>query len=126
VPSDVESATAAYEAFGRGRVELLSQWLDPEVEWVEPQELPGAGTYRGRDRVQRYLASIFDLWDEFAVEPVSFEEFAGDLLIEIQIRARARASGANVEDHVVHRITMRDGRAVRIAVYRRPEDARRS
>jgi ketosteroid isomerase-like protein len=126
VLTDVERARVAYKAFGRGRVESLSEWFDPEIEWIEPPELPGARSYRGRDRVQRYLASIFELWDEFVVEPESFEDVAGDLLIGIHIRARARASGATVEDHVVHRVTIRNGKATRIAVYQRREDARRT
>jgi ketosteroid isomerase-like protein len=126
VRTDVERARTAYEAFGQGRVDLLSEWLDPEIEWIEPRELPGARSYRGRDRVQRYLASILEFWEEFRVEPQSFEDFAGDLLVGIRIRARARASGADVEDHVVHRVTIRDGKATRIAVYQRAEDARRN
>jgi ketosteroid isomerase-like protein len=126
VPTDVERARAAYEAFGQGQVEPLSQWLDPEVEWIEPPELPGARSFRGRDRVQRYLASILEFWDEFRVEPESFEDVAGDLLIGIRIRARARGSGATVEDRVLHRVTMRDGKAIRIAVYQRAEDAKRT
>jgi ketosteroid isomerase-like protein len=125
VPTDVQRARAAYEAFSRGQVELIGEWFDPEVEWIEPPELPGARAYRGRDRVERYLASILDFWDEFLVEPESFEDVAGDLLIGIHIRARARASGANVEDHVLHRVRMRNGKATRIAVYQRLEDARR-
>jgi ketosteroid isomerase-like protein len=115
---DVDRARAAYEAFGRGHVESLAEWLDPEVEWIEPSELPGAQTYRGRDRVLRYLASVFELWDEFVVEPESFDSVGGDLLIAIQIRAQARG-GASVEDRVLHRVTLQEGRATRIAVFRR-------
>lgn len=116
----MEQARAAYEAFGRGDVELLSDWLDPKVEWVEPPDLPGARTYRGRSRVVGYLASILRVWEEFAVEPQSFEEMADGLQIVIQIRARARQSGVTVRDHVVHRVTMSEGKATRIVVQRRP------
>ena len=125
VPTDVQLARSAYEAFAHGQVERLAEWFDPEIEWIEPPELPGARSYRGRDRVQRYLASILEFWDEFIVEPESFEDVAGGLLISIHIRARARGSGANVEDRVLHRVTISNGKATRIAVYQRPEEARR-
>ena len=116
IPTDLERARAAYEAFSTRRVELLAEWFDPEIVWIEPPELPGARTYRGRDRVVRYLASILEFWDEFVVEPETFDDTGDDLVIGLHIRARARASGANVEDHVVHRVTVRAGKATRIAV----------
>jgi ketosteroid isomerase-like protein len=125
VTTDLEKARAAYEAFGRGDVETLSQWFDPAVEWVEPPELPGARAYHGRERVAEYLESILRVWEEFAVEPKQFDERPDGFLVPIHIRAVARRSGVRVEHHVVHRITMRDGKATRVEVFQSFEEAER-
>ena len=114
--NDLERARAAYDAFGRGDVEALSELFDDQVEWVEPPDLPGARTYRGRSRVVEYLSSILRVWEEFSVEPQRFDETEDGIDVSILIRAIARQSGVSVQDRVLHRVTMRDGVATRIEV----------
>ena len=120
---DLDIVREGYAAFGRGDVEALAQWFDPAVEWVEPPELPGARTYRGRSEVIDYLASILRVWEKFAVEPERFDETTDGYLVPIRIEAVAGRSGVSVQDRVVHRVTMREGRATRIAVFQSAEDA---
>jgi uncharacterized protein len=45
----------AYAAFNRGDMESAVQPLDAQIEWIEPAEFPGGGTYHGREEVKRYL-----------------------------------------------------------------------
>jgi hypothetical protein len=37
----------AYDAFNRGDIDSAVRFLDPEVEWTEPPDFPGGGTYHG-------------------------------------------------------------------------------
>ena len=45
---------AAYAAFNRGDIDAAVLFLDPQVEWIEPAEFPGGGTYHGVDESQRF------------------------------------------------------------------------
>jgi ketosteroid isomerase-like protein len=114
--SDVERARAGYAAFARADMDELGEWFDPSIEWVDPPELPGGRSYRGRERVLDYLASIRRVWERFDVEVQSIEQSDEGVVVDIRIRARARASGAEVEDRVRHRVAIENGRALRIAV----------
>jgi hypothetical protein len=44
---------AAYAAFNRGDFDAAVAPLDPKIEWSEPVEFPGGGTYQGREAVKR-------------------------------------------------------------------------
>ena len=45
----------AYVAFNRGDMDAAVASLDPQIEWTEPAESPGASTYHGRDAAKGYL-----------------------------------------------------------------------
>ena len=47
---------SAYAAFNRGDVDAAVEPFDAQIEWTEPAEFPGGGTYHGREAVKRYLA----------------------------------------------------------------------
>lgn len=70
----------AYASFSRGDIDRAVQFLDPNVEWTEPQEFPGGGTYRGVDGAKHYLAQSRAGTAEVISEP---EEFipAGDRIV---------------------------------------------
>src|SRR5579872_1593520 len=73
----IELLREAYAAFNRGDIASAVASLDEDIEWVEPEEFPGAGAYRGRAAVAGYLQQSRAGWAEGASEP---EEFilAGD------------------------------------------------
>lgn len=50
----ITTPRAAYAAFNRGDFVAALKSLDPQIEWSEPQEFPGGGTYHGRDGVKHY------------------------------------------------------------------------
>ena len=46
-------------AFNRGDMDAVVASVDPQIEWTEPAESPGAGTYHGRglpDAITRGVA----------------------------------------------------------------------
>ncbi len=68
----INDLRAAYAAFNRGDIEATVEQLDPQIEWIEPSEFPGGGTYHGRDEVKRYLTQSFAAWAEARSEPERF------------------------------------------------------
>lgn len=84
----VSQLRAAYAAFNRGDFDAAVAVLDPKVEWTEPLEFPGGGTYHGREAVKKYLMQSRAGWAEGSSEPERFIT-AGDRII-VFVRARFR------------------------------------
>lgn len=95
---------------------------DPRSAWpgIEPE-------YAGHDGVRRYLASIYDAFEEYRAEAEELLD-AGDRVVTLAIeRARGKQSGAPVEiRHTAHVWTIRDGMAVRLDVNWDRDDALRA
>lgn len=109
---------AGYEAFNKGDIDFLVEHLDPDIEWMEPREVPGMRVLNEPGGVRRYLEGFHELWAEFRIEPE--ELFVLDeerVLVIARLTARGRESGAPVEAGVAHLWTLRNGKAVRMRVF---------
>jgi ketosteroid isomerase-like protein len=58
--ANVEVVRRAVEAFNRR--EMLLEFLDPDVEWIEDSRYPDAQTYRGHDGVERSIEKWWETW----------------------------------------------------------------
>ena len=84
---------AAYAAFNRGDIDAAVGLLDPQVEWTEPSEFPGGGTYHGLDGVKRYLTQSREGAAEVISEPEQFIP-AGNRIV-VLVHARVLLKGAS-------------------------------
>jgi ketosteroid isomerase-like protein len=71
---------AAYAAFNRGDFAGAVALLDPKIEWSEPAQFPGGGTYHGRAEVKQYLTQSRAGWAEGSSESERFIR-AGDRIV---------------------------------------------
>jgi ketosteroid isomerase-like protein len=113
--SNVDSARAAYEAFGRGDMEALSQNFAEDAVWVTSDELPLGGETRGRDAILANFAQIPNYWTSFSVEPAEFIE-AGDYVIALGTQ-RAGNDEGSFESPFAHVMKYEDGKLVRGEFY---------
>ena len=130
---DVNQAIAAlrdaYAAFNRGDMDAAVASLDENIEWIEPQEFPGGGTYQGRESAKRYLAQSRAAWAEVTSEPEQFIP-AGNrivVLVHARVRARVRAKGSNEWQDVrlADVYTFRDGKAIQMRAFADRDEALR-
>ena len=70
--SNVDTARSAYEAFSRGDLDALRDWLAEDAVWVTSDELPLGGETKGRDEILGNFAQIPNYWSSFSVEPEEF------------------------------------------------------
>jgi ketosteroid isomerase-like protein len=56
--SNVDTARAAYEAFGSGDLAALQKDFAENAVWVTSDELPLGGTVEGRDQIMANFAQI--------------------------------------------------------------------
>jgi ketosteroid isomerase-like protein len=114
---EIADLRASYAAFNRGDIDAAAKALDPGIEWIEPPEFPGGGTYHGVDGAKRYLAQSRAGADDVISEPEQFI-FTGDRIV-VFVYARVRPKGSNAWQDIrladVYRF--RNGKAVQMRAF---------
>lgn len=96
---NVEQVRRGYEAFARGDLEAVLELLDPDVDW-QPAIAPilGVETVRGRAAVRQFFTQdLFEGFDEFRAEPLSFEDFGDIVLVAVRYTGRGESSGIELD-----------------------------
>jgi len=110
--SNVDTARAAYDAFGRGDLAALQEDFAEDAVWVTSDELPLGGEVRGRDQIMANFAQIPNYWSSFSVEPSDFID-AGDKVV-VRGTQRAANDKGSFEAPFVHVLEYDgDGKTVR-------------
>src|SRR4029453_5623327 len=113
---NVELVRRAHEAFNR--VGLTSELtyraaaevLDPEIEWHDQRELPGATVHHGIEEVMRHLASAEESVHYGSAHLLEILDAGSRVVAVYRIYARGRASGVPVERDAVHVYSFRGAR----------------
>jgi len=115
----------AYSAFNRGDIDAAVRILDPDVEWIEPPEFPGGGTYHGIEGAKHYLAQSRASAAQVISEPEQFIP-AGDRII-VFVHARVLPKGSNTwqDLSLADVYTFQSGRATKMRAFARRQDALR-
>lgn len=106
-----------YDAFARGDFETSLSCLDPEIEWSQPADEPGGGTYHGHDGVNQAFASWLGPWDDYHVEVEELIDFGDQVLARTRHQGRGKTSGVRVNQQIFQLMTLRNGKIVRMRMY---------
>jgi ketosteroid isomerase-like protein len=110
--SNVDTARAAYEAFGKGDLATLQDSFAEDAVWVTSDELPLGGEVKGRDTIMGNFAQIPNYWTSFSVEPTEFID-AGDYVV-VRGTQRAGNDKGSFEAPFLHLIKIdENGKTVR-------------
>jgi ketosteroid isomerase-like protein len=107
----------AYAAFNRNDISAAVQNLDANIEWSEPAEFPGAGTYHGHAGVAGYLSQSRAPWAEGASEPVQFIAHDNRIVVFVHAKFRAKDNPAWTESDLADVYTFRDGTPVAMRAF---------
>jgi uncharacterized protein len=116
---NVESVRRGYEAFARGDLDAVLAVLDPDVDW-RPAIAPilGVETLRGREGVRKFFTEdLFEGFDEFRAEPLSFEDFGEAVLVMVRYTGRGESTGLELDQIFATVYTLRNGRTVTMKDY---------
>ena len=83
---------AAYAAFKRGDIDSAVQSLDENIDWSEPTEFPGGGSYKGREGARQYLANSRASVAEVISEPEQFIPAGDRIVVFVYARVRPKDS----------------------------------
>ncbi len=115
----------AYAAFNRGDIEAAVKPLDPEIEWSEPKEFPGGGTYRGHSGVASYLTQSRASWAEVNSDPEKFIVSGNRIVVFVHARVRPNGSNEWQEVRLADVYTFRDGKPIAMRAFADRQDALR-
>jgi uncharacterized protein len=111
---NVEIVRAAYEAVNRGDLDAAVANIAPDMEYVASGAVPGAaGTYLGPEGVKRFVAG---LWEEFDEPRAQIRDVIGAedrVLVSTTARGRGKLSGVETRWDTWQLWTLRDGKLVR-------------
>jgi ketosteroid isomerase-like protein len=116
---NIETVRRAYEAFSRAGLDALLEHFHPDAEYDITSAIgPYAGMYYGRAAIRNFLADYFESWEYVQMEPEEFIEGGENhVVVPLRMHMRGKGSGVQVKAQTTNVWTMRDGKAVRMAVY---------
>jgi uncharacterized protein len=121
----IAALRGAYEAFNRGDIDAAVQPFDTQIEWTEPGEFPGGGTYHGRDGVRRYLTQSRAAWAEGSSEPEQFIRAGNRIVVFVHARVRPKGSNQWQDVRLADVYTVRAGKVLEMRAFADREEALR-
>jgi ketosteroid isomerase-like protein len=119
---NVEVVRRMNEAFNGGDVAGIFELLDPECEWWDREDDPGAAVHRGHEGIDVFLAELGDL-AELRVEPKEFIDAGEYVVLPVRLVGRGQASGTPFEEDEVHVARLRRGKVIEVREYRELSEA---
>jgi uncharacterized protein len=107
---NVEVIRTLWEAYARGDFDRVLALCDPHVVVISLEEGPLYGQEATRRNYERWM----DAWE---APEMSVEEITGsgdNVLLKARIRARGRASGAEVDSSFYEVYALRNGKVIRV------------
>jgi ketosteroid isomerase-like protein len=124
---NVDAVREGFEALARGDVEDLLERIHPEFEFTTPPSLSvEPDTYRGEEGVRRYFDSFYEAMEDVRFIPGEFIDAGSRVVVPVQVKARGKETGLEVEQSVVQVWSVRDGKASGVEVFATLDEAMRA
>ena len=115
----------AYAAFNQGDIAAAVESLDPHIEWIEPAEFPGGGTYYGQAGVNAYLTHSRAVWAEVHSDAERFISAGNRIVVFVHAGVRAKDSQEWQDVHLADVYTFRNGKPVHMQAFADRKEALR-
>lgn len=116
---------AAYAAFNKGDIDTAVEFLDPGIEWIEPAEFPGGGTYHGVQGAKQYLAQSRAGAAQVISEPEQFITAGDRIVVFVHARVLPKGSDTWQDVRLADVYTFQNGHATKMHAFANREDALR-
>jgi len=114
---NVELVRKIYAAWLQGG--SARDFIDPDVEYVNPPDAVEPGTRRGRSAFRK----ITEAFEDVKIEPLEYADAGDDVVVIVRLTGRGRGSGVGIDWRQGYIWTIRDGKAVRFRWFNTPEEA---
>jgi ketosteroid isomerase-like protein len=121
--TNLNVVAALGEAYLRGDVEAMLEFVDPDVVVIQFPDQPDTRPYHGHQGMLQAMSSWIDTWDDYSIEPRDAKEFGDNVFVALHQRGRGKASGVELEADVFFVYTLRNGKVVRWLMFPSEEEA---
>lgn len=94
---NVELVRRSLETFNRGDLDAWLREADPEIEWHDQRELPGATIHYGLEATEEHLRSAMRDLPGYRVDAEELVEAGASVVVSGRVSARGRASEVPVD-----------------------------
>ena len=117
---NVDAVRNAYEAWGRGDREAVTETFDAEMEWDwAGYPLPDVVERgKGRDAYLRFVADFSASWAEHEITITDIVGSDEHAVVAIHEQMEASGGDLQLERDIAHVCTLREGRCVLVRAYR--------
>lgn len=119
----VEAMRRGYEAVNRRDFAAMVESFDPDIEWYDAPEMPGAGVYHGPSRIASVIENFLDVWDEVRLELEELIPIDDRVVAIVGFHMRGRGSKVPLDGVVAHVWTWHQGKTVRMDAFLSKEQA---
>jgi len=120
---NVEIVRRFYDAWSRDEFPGPLEFMDSEIEYVNPAGAIEPGTRRGVDAFTRAGEKILESWEFWRAEAEAFKCAGDQVAVVVRYRTRGRGSGVDLEGRESALWTFRDGKVVRYEWFHEPTEA---
>lgn len=116
--SNLDGVKNAYDAFAKGDVPAVLDFLSANIEWTEAEGFLYGGTYNGPNAVlEGVFMKLGAEWDGFAAVPDEFID-AGDTVVALGLYSGTyKATGKSFQAKFAHVWKLREGKAFKFQQY---------
>ena len=109
---NIEIVRRFYECWSAGKLPGPAEYMDPDIEYVNPEGAIEPGTRRGIAEFSAAVNKTYEAWEYWRVEPEELRE-VGDMVVAVlTYRTKGRGSGVEIEGRESALWTLRDGRSL--------------
>jgi ketosteroid isomerase-like protein len=111
---NVELVRRVYQLWATRGWSRIPEFFHPDVEIDLSRNIFNAGVYRGYDGVERMLAGIEEMWDNFRIDPTDVIGSGQKVLATVSISGTGKGSGVDTAMQVMNVWTVRDSKIARV------------
>ncbi|MGD1095909.1 MAG: nuclear transport factor 2 family protein [Bryobacteraceae bacterium] len=117
---DTQTVRSFYHAFARRDAQLLTELLDPQIEWTSAENFLYAdqSPYVGVDAVLKLLfGRLLVDWDDFAMSPGEILGGGEIVIARGRFRGTFKANGAPINAQFAQVFQFKDGKVAKCQMY---------
>jgi ketosteroid isomerase-like protein len=99
---------------GTANFETLAPFFAPDVVLHQAEALPYGGIWRGHDGMEQFFVAMATTWESFEMVDQEFLATSETAVVLTHVRARARATGRELDFPILQSIRVVDGRIAEV------------
>jgi len=121
--SETEALKEVYAAINRNDIAAALKFFDPQIERIEPEGFPSAGTYRGHAEVKAHLSQGRETWAEGSCEPERFLVAGDKIVVFLHVRVKLKSGPEWIEGRFADGFTFRNGKVIQMRTFNQRQQA---